>query len=161
MDLISIDEFINSIPSDELLIIPNINPSADVIFMAFVENPKLNAVKYTMQSRNITIDPLTQKHYFEFPNYCVDIITNIRCNEDTIFLLNKQVRKCNISKLTLPIANMQYTSSKLEVVSDDYITYDAYLLSNNLRDQLIKKRTINSENMVFYKGGAYNNNTSM
>lgn len=161
MDIISIDEFIANIPDDELLIISDINPSIDIIFAAFVEDPKLNAVKYTMQSKNIIIDPLTHKKYFEIPRYCVDIITNIRCNNDTIFLLNNQIRPCNISKLTLPIANMQYTTSKLEVVSEHDIIYDAYLLSDNLRDQLRKKRVINSENMLFYGGGAYNHDSSI
>ena len=155
-DIINIDDFISQIPDNELLVVSDINPPADVLFMAFIENPELNAIKYTMQSKNIVVDPLTRNKYFEFPSYCVDIITNIRCSNDAIFLLNKQVRQCNISKLTLPIVNMQYTSSRLEVVSEHDITYDAYLLSDKLRDQLRKKRVINSEHMMFYAGGAYN-----
>lgn len=158
MEYIDIDEFIANIPENELYIIESINPTADIVFMYFVENPKLNAVKYTMQSKNIIIDPLTKKQYFEFPRYCVDVITNIQCNDDTILLLNKQPMKCNIRNLTLPVVNMQYTSSRLEIVSDHEITYDVYLLSDELRDKLRKKRVINSENMMFFAGGTYNYN---
>lgn len=158
MIMISIDDFIANIPDDELLTIKKENPTADVIFMAFIENPKLNAIKYTMKSRNIIIDPLTKKHYFEFSRYCADVITNIRCKDDTILLLNKQPMKCKIDKLTLPVVNMQYTSSRLELVSEHDITYDVYLLSDTLREQLRKKRVTNTEGMMFFAGGVYQYN---
>lgn len=151
MDTISINEFLANIPENELLIIEQENPPVDIIFMSFVENPKLNAVKYTMKSKNIFINKVS---YFEFPRYYADIITNIRCCNDTILLLNNKPIKCNISNLTLPIINMKYISSKLEIASDGDIVYDAYLLSDELRNQLIKKRII-SDDIMFFAGGIY------
>ena len=156
MNLVNIDEFIKTIPEDELLIIEEKNPPADSIFMPFVENPLLNAIKYTIESKNIILDPLSKKKQFEFSRFYVDVITNIKCNDNSILLLNNQQIKCNINKITLPIINMQYTSSKIEIVSDELISYDIYLFSDKLRDQLRKKRVINNEHMLFFAGGVYN-----
>lgn len=155
---ISIDEFISNIPNDELLVIEKINPTADLVFMPFVENPKLNAVKYTMKSKNIFVDQITKKKYFEFPRYTIDIITNIKCSNDTLLVINREQMKCDVSKVTLPIFNMVYTNSKLELFSDEDITYDVYLLSDNYREYLRKKRLINNENLMFFAGGCYYHN---
>ncbi len=153
MEHIDIDSFILSIPSDEIIIIEKENPPADQVFMPFVENSKLNAVKYTIRSKNI-YDSMTKKYYFEFPRYCTDIVTNIRC-DDNVLVINKKEINCNIQNLSLPIFNMTYVISKLESYFNDYIIYDAYLLSDQLRNQIRKKRLINNENLMFFAGGCY------
>lgn len=155
IDTISIDEFLLNIPENEILIIDNENPIIDNIITAFIENPKLNAIKYTVKTKNIFIDKITKMYYYKFPRYYVDIITNIRSIDNTILLLNNRPIKCNINNLTLPIINMQYTTSKLEITSNNVILYDVYILSNNLRDKIRKKTIINNENMIFVNKGTY------
>lgn len=157
MDYISIDEFIANIPNEELIILEKENPPANEIFMPFVDNPMLNAVKYTMRSNNIFVNPLTHKKTFEFPKYCSDIITNIKCADNTILLLNGKQMKCNVSNLTLPLFNMIYTKSALEVVSYNDIVYDVYLLSDTYRNKLRKKQLVNKEKLRFYAGSTYYN----
>lgn len=152
--MISIEGFIETIIDDNILVINDKKPSSDYILETFIKNPKLNAIKYTTKSKRIVINP-DNNNYLECPKIYTDIITNIRCNDDAIVLIDKKPINCNISKLTIPVVNMKYTTSRLEIVSEHNILFDSYVLSDTLREFFRKKRVTNCENMIFHTGSVH------
>lgn len=150
MIVYDIDNIISNIPEKEILTISNNNPRYDEIFMPFINDPELNAVKYTIKTNN-EYNNNTKKYYYEFPNFYTDVITNIKTSKECRLFFNKYDHDISI---TLPIMNMKYTKPYLVFNEESDIIYDVYLFSDEIRNKY-KKERLSNKDLMFFMGGAY------
>lgn len=172
--MINIDKLISNFKSDEIVNITEENPPLKVVFEMFINNPNLKAVRYlvhfndniTIDSDNVFYDKRHNKYLYKYQiqrDLSTDVIANISYDNDDTKLLfdNNQEIDCNVNYTTLPISNMMYLPIHLNYILPDYISsmdinvdikYDVYMLENKLRRDLISKKIVNNEKMVFYNG---------
>lgn len=153
--MIYINDTLLEFNKKNIIKLSEINPSYDKIIMPFVNDYSLDVIKYTNSIVNLEYNNINNKYYYIIPRYNIDIISNIATSNECKILFNNEHIKCNINNLILPITIMQYTSVVLEFDESSIISYDAYLLSDNIRNSLKNKKVYNSENIMFYAGGSY------
>ena len=167
-NLKNIDKFIELLyNNNEIGVIDDNNPEYDEIVTTFFINKK-DCLKYTIRKQisvyNTDIIKLDNKYYYKytlFPLTNIDIINNIKCNDNIKLFFNDQEIKTNIKFVTLPIVSMMFTEINFYIEISNYeendsvryiyLSYDCYMLDLLFRKDYYNN-VINDNGMKFNDG---------
>ena len=165
-------DFIDKLNNKNCVYLPNINPDYIYIFIPFIENQNIIAVKFTnidtitiKLNSSIITNKINDIYYkiYNISYFNFDIISNIRCNiiGSKIINFNKKLLHCELQDVTLPYLiylplNIAIPINKNNDTNIE-ISYDAYTITTNnkIRQFILYKATcnmINKANIHIYYG---------